>query len=76
MFDIIKLEIYYNGEYYCEKYLNFKIFSQGKTLDESDDYPNLSPACIRNPQGYFPHDFTLEPHSQNTPAGNARKIEY
>lgn len=34
MLNIIKLEIYYDGEYYCGKCLDFDIFTQGKTLDE------------------------------------------
>jgi predicted RNase H-like HicB family nuclease len=31
---IIKAEIYYDGEYYCARCLDFDIFTQGKTLDE------------------------------------------
>lgn len=34
MLNIIKLEIYHDGEYYCGKSLDFDIFTQGKTLDE------------------------------------------
>jgi predicted RNase H-like HicB family nuclease len=31
---VIKAEIYYDGEYYCARCLDFDIFTQGKTLDE------------------------------------------
>lgn len=34
MKNIIKVEIYYDGDFYCAKCLDFDIFSQGKTLDE------------------------------------------
>ena len=34
MKNIIKAEIYHDGEYYCGRCLDFDIFSQGKTLDE------------------------------------------
>ncbi len=34
MSNIVKAEIYYDGEYYCAKCLDFDIFTQGKTLDE------------------------------------------
>jgi len=32
--NILKAEIYYDGEYYCAKCLDFDIFTQGETLDE------------------------------------------
>jgi len=31
---IIKADIYFDGEYYCGKCIDFDIFTQGKTLDE------------------------------------------
>ncbi len=31
---IIKAEIYYDGEFYCGRCLDFDVFTQGKTLDE------------------------------------------
>lgn len=31
---MIKAEIYYDGEYYCGRCLDFDVFTQGKTLDE------------------------------------------
>ena len=31
---VIKSEVYYDGEYYCGRCLDFDIFTQGKTLDE------------------------------------------
>ena len=34
MANIIKAEIYYDGEFYCAKCLDFDIFTQGKSLDE------------------------------------------
>ena len=34
MENIIKAEIYNDGEYYCGKCIDFDIFTQGKTLDE------------------------------------------
>lgn len=34
---MIKAEIYYDGEYYCAKCLDFDVFTQGKTLDEVTD---------------------------------------
>jgi predicted RNase H-like HicB family nuclease len=34
MSNIVKAEIYYDGEYYCAKCLDFDIFTQGKSLDE------------------------------------------
>jgi predicted RNase H-like HicB family nuclease len=34
MKNMIKVEIYYDGDFYCAKCLDFDIFSQGKTLDE------------------------------------------
>ncbi len=32
---IIKVEIYFDGEYYCARCLNIDVFTQGKTLDET-----------------------------------------
>ena len=34
MLNIIKAEIYHDGEYYCGKCFDFDVFTQGKTLDE------------------------------------------
>jgi len=34
MKNMIKAEIYYDGEYYCGRCLDFDVFTQGKTLDE------------------------------------------
>jgi predicted RNase H-like HicB family nuclease len=34
MKNMIKAEIYHDGEYYCGRCLDFDIFTQGKTLDE------------------------------------------
>ena len=31
---MIKADIYFDGEYYCGKCLDFDVFTQGKTLDE------------------------------------------
>ncbi|MFZ5994949.1 MAG: type II toxin-antitoxin system HicB family antitoxin [Thermodesulfobacteriota bacterium] len=31
---IVKAEIYFDGEYYCARCLDFDVFTQGKTLDE------------------------------------------
>ncbi|MEA3415740.1 MAG: type II toxin-antitoxin system HicB family antitoxin [Thermodesulfobacteriota bacterium] len=31
---MIKAEIYYDGEHYCGRCLDFDVFTQGKTLDE------------------------------------------
>lgn len=31
---IVKTEIYFDGEYYCARCLDFDVFTQGKTLDE------------------------------------------
>ena len=31
---MIKADIYFDGEYYCGKCIDFDIFTQGKTLDE------------------------------------------
>ena len=31
---MIKADIYYDGEFYCGRCLDFDIFTQGKTLDE------------------------------------------
>ena len=31
---MIKVEIYYDGEYYCARCLDFDVFTQGKNLDE------------------------------------------
>ena len=31
---MVKSEIYYDGEYYCGRCLDFDVFTQGKTLDE------------------------------------------
>ena len=31
---LIKSEIYYDGENYCGRCLDFDVFTQGKTLDE------------------------------------------
>jgi len=31
---MIKADIYFDGEYYCRKCIDFDIFTQGKTLDE------------------------------------------
>ena len=31
---MIKIEIYYDGEYYCARCLDFDVFTQGKNLDE------------------------------------------
>ena len=31
---MIKAEIYYDGEYYCGRCLDFDVFTQGSTLDE------------------------------------------
>ena len=31
---MIKADIYYDGEFYCGKCLDFDVFTQGKTLDE------------------------------------------
>jgi predicted RNase H-like HicB family nuclease len=31
---IIKADIYYDGEFFCGRCLDFDIFTQGKTLDE------------------------------------------
>lgn len=33
--DIIKAEIYFDGEYYCARTLDIDVFTQGKTLDET-----------------------------------------
>jgi predicted RNase H-like HicB family nuclease len=37
MHEIIKAEIYFDGEYYCAKTLGIDVFTQGKTLDETID---------------------------------------
>ena len=37
MKNMIKVEIYHDGDFYCAKCLDFDIFSQGKTLDEVVD---------------------------------------
>ncbi len=37
MREIIKAEIYLDGEYYCAKTLGWDVFTQGKTLDETID---------------------------------------
>ena len=34
MKNMIKAEIYHDGEYYCARCLDFDIFTQGKSLDE------------------------------------------
>lgn len=34
MKNMIKVEIYHDGDFYCARCLAFDIFSQGKTLDE------------------------------------------
>ena len=34
MMNIIKVEIYHDGRYYCGRCLDFDIFTQGITLDE------------------------------------------
>ncbi|MDX9819463.1 MAG: type II toxin-antitoxin system HicB family antitoxin [Desulfococcus multivorans] len=31
---IIKADIYYDGEFYCGRCIDFDVFTQGKTLDE------------------------------------------
>jgi predicted RNase H-like HicB family nuclease len=31
----IKAEIYFDGEYYCARTLEFDVFTQGKTMDET-----------------------------------------
>ena len=31
---MIKADIYYDGEFYCGRCLDFDVFTQGKTLDE------------------------------------------
>jgi len=31
---MIKADIYYDGDFYCGRCLDFDIFTQGKTLDE------------------------------------------
>ena len=31
---ILKAQIYFDGEYYCGKCIDFDVFTQGKTLDE------------------------------------------
>jgi len=31
---MIKADIYFDGEHYCGKCIDFDIFTQGKTLDE------------------------------------------
>jgi predicted RNase H-like HicB family nuclease len=33
--NIIKAEIYFDGEYHCARCLNIDVFTQGKTLDEA-----------------------------------------
>ena len=35
MQNIIKAEIYFDGEYYCAKTLEIDVFTQGKTYDEA-----------------------------------------
>jgi predicted RNase H-like HicB family nuclease len=32
---IIKAEIYHDGQFYCARCLDFDVFTQGKTLDET-----------------------------------------
>lgn len=34
MKNMIKVEIYHDGDFYCARCLDLDIFSQGKTLDE------------------------------------------
>jgi predicted RNase H-like HicB family nuclease len=34
MLNMIKAEIYYDGEYYCGRCFDMDVFTQGKTLDE------------------------------------------
>ena len=31
---MIKIEIYHDGEFYCDRCIDFDIFSQGASLDE------------------------------------------
>jgi len=31
---MIKADVYFDGEYYCARCIDFDIFTQGKTLDE------------------------------------------
>lgn len=35
MKNIIKSEIYFDGEFYCARCMDFDVFSQGTTLDEA-----------------------------------------
>ena len=34
MSKMIKADIYFDGEYYCGRCIDFDVFTQGKTLDE------------------------------------------
>jgi predicted RNase H-like HicB family nuclease len=54
---IIKAEIYFDGEYYCARTLEFDVFTQGKTLDETVE--NLKEAVglhIEDETDYDLHD--------------------
>ncbi|MBA1343302.1 MAG: hypothetical protein C5S52_06860 [ANME-2 cluster archaeon] len=35
MSEIVKAEIYFDGEYYCARTLNIDVFTQGRTIDEA-----------------------------------------
>jgi len=35
MSEIVKAEIYLDGEYYCARTLNIDVFTQGRTIDEA-----------------------------------------
>jgi predicted RNase H-like HicB family nuclease len=54
---IIKAEIYFDGEYYCARTLEFDVFTQGRTLDETVE--NLKEAIglhIEDEPDYDLHD--------------------
>ena len=35
MSEIVKAEIYFDGEYYCARTLNIDVFTRGRTIDEA-----------------------------------------
>ena len=56
---LVKVEAYYDGEFWCGRGVGEDMFTQGKTLDETVE--NLREAVSLHLEGEDPADFGLAP---------------
>ena len=60
MINVLKTDIYHDGEFYCARCLDMNVFTQGATLDEV--VRNLKEAIQLHLEDVEPESLDLSPH--------------